>query len=160
MRQVLPNQRQLGEADIASIELDSKCRDDIPKLLRGLQFLYTDEQTRDEVFKILEGMVPTNVDADNGRPGMHLWRILVMGTLRLNLDWDYDRLHNMVNNHKTIRQMLGHGLKDEDEQYTVSAIMSNVSMLTPEILDRVNQAVVVAGHRILKKSKLKPKSSR
>lgn len=150
----------MDETDIASIELDLKCRDDIPKLLRGLQFLYTDEQTRDEVFKILEDMVPANVDVDNGRPGMHLWRILVMGTLRLNLDWDYDRLHNMVNNHKTIRQMLGHGLKDEDEQYTVSAIMSNVSMLTPEILDRVNQTVVAAGHRILKKSKLKQKLSR
>ena len=32
------------------------------------------------------------VDKHNGRPGMDLWRILVCGVLRLDLNIDYDRL--------------------------------------------------------------------
>lgn len=30
------------------------------------------------------------------------------GVLRLDLNWDHDRLQEQVNNHRTIRQMLGH----------------------------------------------------
>jgi hypothetical protein len=44
------------------------------------------------VFAILASVVPEEVDPDNGRPGMTLWKILVLGTLRLSLNWDYDRL--------------------------------------------------------------------
>ena len=76
-------------------------------------------------------MVPANVDANNGRPGMSLWKILVMGVLRLNLNWDYYRLLEMVNQHKTIRQMLGHGFRDEDEAYNLQTLKDNVSLLTP-----------------------------
>lgn len=39
---------------------------------------------------------------------MSLWNILVMGVLRLDLNWGYDRLQEQVDSHKTIRQMLGH----------------------------------------------------
>ena len=53
---------------------------------------------------------------------MALWQILVMGVLRLNLNWDYDRLGEMVNEHRTIRQMLGHGLIDDGVRYSVQAL--------------------------------------
>jgi IS5 family transposase len=82
---------------------------------------------------------------------MHWWKILVMGTLRLNLNWDYDRLHEMVNNHKTIREMLGHGIRDEGDEYSLQALKDNVDLFTPEIADKLNQIVVAAGHQFLKK---------
>jgi IS5 family transposase len=109
MLQVQSNQLQFGEIDIASIEFDPRSRDDIPQLLKGLQYLYVNESIRVEVFQILETMIPKKVNSNNGRPGMLLWKILVMGVLRLNLNWDYDRLLEMVNHHHTIREMLGHG---------------------------------------------------
>lgn len=31
------------------------------------------------------------VQKTKGRPGMDLWSILVMGVLRLDLNWDYDQ---------------------------------------------------------------------
>jgi len=46
---------------------------------------------------VLGKLVLDGVDESNGRPGMFLWRVLVMGVLRLNLNWDYDRLQEMVN---------------------------------------------------------------
>ena len=110
MRETLPKQLQLGEIDIASIQFNPRSRDDIPQLLKGLQFLHADEALRERIFSVLEELNPNNVSCKTGRPGMHWWKVLVMGTLRLNLNWDYDRLHEMVNNHKTIREMLGHGI--------------------------------------------------
>ncbi len=41
MRATTKLQMQLGELDIANIRLDPRSRDDIPQLLRGLQYLYT-----------------------------------------------------------------------------------------------------------------------
>jgi hypothetical protein len=41
MRQVIDPQLKLGEQDIAAIEFNPKSRDDIPQILRGLQYIYT-----------------------------------------------------------------------------------------------------------------------
>jgi len=151
MREIEKSQMQFGELAIDQIELDPKSRDDVPQVLRGLQHLYCTPALREEVFAILASVVPEEVDPDNGRPGMALWKILVLGTLRLSLNWDYDRLQEMVNQHRSIRQMLGHGWRDEETTYALQTLKDNVSLLTPEVLDRINQVVVRAGHQVLGK---------
>ncbi len=155
MRKIQPIQLQLGEVDIKSIQFDPMSRDDIPQILRGLQYLYSDEQTREEIFQALAALIPQKVNIDNGRPGMHLWKILVMGVLRLNLNWDYDRLLEMVNNHRTIREMLGHGIRDQAEPYKLQTLKDNISLFTPDVLDNINQIVITSGHKLLKKKKVK-----
>ena len=150
MRQFVPPQLHSGEINIADIELDPTSRDDIPQLLRGLQHLYVTPALRAAVFQLLDEMIPPEVDRTTGRPGMALWRILVLGVVRLNLNWDYDRLQEMANQHRTLRQMLGHGVEDATP-YQVQTLKDNVSLLTPEILDRINQVVVNAGHQVAKK---------
>ncbi len=154
MRATTKLQMQLGELDIANIRLDPRSRDDIPQLLRGLQYLYTDEKLRGKIFEVLAKLTPESVNPETGRPGMDGWKILVMGTLRLNLNCDYDRLQELVNNHKTIRQMLGHGFTDDDLTYQLQTLKANVQLFTPEILDEINQVVVEAGHRLKKKESL------
>jgi IS5 family transposase len=151
MRQVQPKQLQLGEIDIASIQLDINSRDDIPQLLMGLQCLHEDRGLRKQVFTVLKKMT-NGVDSSLGRPGMNLWKILVLGTLRLNLNCDYDRLQELANNHRTIRQMLGHGLTDEDWHYGLQTLKDNVSLLTRDHLNDINQIVVNAGHQLCKAS--------
>ncbi len=140
-----------GVGRITDVELDPDSRDDIPQLLLGLQYLYMNPALREQVLQLLDEMIPEEIDRNTGRPGMVLWRILVMGVLRLNLNWDYDRLCEMVNQHRTIRQMLGHGVADDGERYHVQTLKDNVSLLTPEISDRINQVVVQAGHQLEKK---------
>ena len=157
MRSFEPALWQSGESSIGEVELDPTSRDDIPQLLRGLHYLYMTASCRTEVLQILDEMLPEEVDRTTGRPGMALWRILVMGVLRLNLNWDYDRLGEMVNEHRTIRQMLGHGVVDDGARYHVQTLKDNVSLLTPEIVDRVNQVVVQAGHLLEKKKEKPPK---
>jgi hypothetical protein len=155
MRAIEKQQRQLGETEISKVTFDPKSRDDIPQLLRGLQHIYCNPEIREEVFKILETAIPEGVDRNNGRPGMELWKIFVLGTLRLNLNCDYDRVHELANNHRTLRQMLGHGMVDNEDTYNLQTIKDNVSLLTPEVLDKINQVVVKAGHTLVKKEEEK-----
>jgi hypothetical protein len=121
-------------------------------LLLGLQFIYSNRQIRDDVFKILKKITPKDVDADRGRPGMDLWKILVLGTLRLNCNWDYDKLHNIANEHKTVREFLGHTIYEFDQTYGLQTLKDNISLLTPELLDEVNTVVVTAGHDLSRKN--------
>ena len=117
MRKVIDHQLKIGEVDISANNIDLRSRDDIPKLLLGLQHIYCTPTLRDQIFSILRELIPEQVAIDTDRPGMHLWRIFVLGTLRLSCNWDFDRLREMANNHKKIRQMLGHGLSDADFKF-------------------------------------------
>lgn len=156
MRVVKNPQMQFGEVAISEIKFDPKSRDDIPQILKGLQFIYTNTVTREEIFKLLEKNISPKTNKNNGRPGMDLWKIFVMGVLRLDLNLDFDRLHNEVNYHSQIRQMLGHGFFDKEGNYELQTIKDNVSLLTPELLDEINQVIVKAGHAIIKKKENDP----
>ena len=157
MREVMKRQASLGEFPIEAIVLDPKSRDDIPKLLVGLQHIYTHRELRDEVFAILQEVLPCHADgkiASNalGRPGMEQWKILVLGVVRLGLDADYDRLQELANQHKTLRQMLGHADWYDLHRYELQTLKDNLRLFTPEVLERINAAVVRAGHSLVKKS--------
>jgi hypothetical protein len=150
---------QFGQVDIATIVFNPKSRDDIPQLLRGLQYIYTNAGLRERVFTILQEVMPKRVGAEGkaspktGRPGMEQWKILVLGVLRLGLNADYDRIQELANEHKTIRHMLGHSdWMEEEKRYELQTIKDNISLFTPDILDRINQEVVNAGHQLLKKN--------
>jgi hypothetical protein len=157
MRKVINPQYLLDGVDIGAIYLDPKSRDDIPQVLRGLQYIYTHEELRARVFAILREVIPVRAkgdgkaDADKGRPGMEQWRILVLGVMRLGLNADYDRIQELANQHGTLRQMLGHGDWDDKTEYKLQTLKDNLRLFTPELLDRINQEVVRAGQVLVKK---------
>lgn len=151
MRRIENLQFKLGEIPIADIKIDLKSRDDIPQVLLGLQYVYTHPELRDSIFSLLQEVIVPDTDSNNGRPGMEQWKIFVLGVLRLNLNCDYDRIHELANNHKTIRQMLGHATFADEYEYKLQTLKDNVALLTPEILSRINKLVIDAGHKIVKK---------
>ena len=83
MRKLIDMQMKIGEVDISKIDFDLRSRDEIPKLLMGLQSIFCNLEIREKVFKVLMELIPDNVDPNNGRKGMDLWIILV-GSFRLN----------------------------------------------------------------------------
>ena len=123
----------------------------------GLQHIYSEPALRERVFAILQEVMPNRAtgqgkaDANTGRPGMEQWRILVLGVLRLGLNADFDRIHELANQHGTLRQMLGHGDWTDTTVYKVQTLKDNLRLFTPELLDRINQEVVGAGHVLVKK---------
>ncbi len=153
MRKIIDLQMKIGETAISSIQFDPKSRDEIPKLLRGLQAIYCNREVRAQIFEALTELIPSHINTKNGRKGMDLWKILVLGALRLSCNWDYDKLHEIANNHITLRQMLGHGKMDAGYQYELQTLKDNISLFTPEILDKINQIVIKYGHEIAGKKK-------
>ncbi len=151
MRIVKNPQAQFGQVDIAQIQFDARSRDDIPALLKGLQYIYVTESVRLEVFTLLENSLDTSSDKTRGRPGMQLWQVFVLATLKLGLNCDFDRLQELANQHQMLRQMLGHGGWEDDHHYALQTIIDNVSQLKPQILAQINQVVVNTGHEVLKK---------
>jgi transposase, IS5 family len=168
MRTVFSPQLRLGQIDIADIHIDVTSRDDIPLILRGLQHIYTTSALKDVVFKLLEEVAPTKkvgdevqlVDQNQGRPGMDQWSILVLGTLRLTLNADYDRILELANQHRTLRDMLGIGCFDSDKTFRLQTLKDNLKLFTPALLQRINVEVVRAGHRLLGLDSQAPVSGR
>ena len=151
MRKVIDLQNRLFTESISAIQFDLKSRDEIPKLLIGLQHIHNTPAIRDEVLKILTGIIPENINRDTGRRGMDLWKVLVLGTLRLNCNWDYDKVQEIANEHRKVRQMMGHEENEFLKRYGLQTIKDNVSLLTPEILNRINDSVVRYGQSLLGK---------
>lgn len=156
MRKNFDPQLELGATAIESIRLNPRSRDDIPKLLYGLQFIYSQPSVRDQVFAVLEEGIGQEIDFSNGRPGMDLWVLLVLGTLRLGANCDYDRLHELANEHQTLRAMLGHGCMSE-QTYGLQTLKDNVRLLTDDMLEKINTIVVEAGHQLIKKKECETK---
>ncbi|MFT5317555.1 MAG: hypothetical protein ACI8RA_000804 [Chlamydiales bacterium] len=150
MRQSLEQQMVFGEVDISKVQISTKSRDDIPQVLLGLQHIYQKQSLRDQVFKELHDHVGKSKNTKTGRPGMDLWHVFVLGTLRLTINCDYDRLVELANNHQTLRQILGHSPFNEEE-YQLQTVKDNVRILTQEILNKINTLVVNAAHAFFKK---------
>lgn len=146
MRKVIEKQLKFGQMDIDKIEIDIQSRDEIPQLLLGLQAIYRDVPLRKKIFRILESIVPEDTSKTTGRPGMNLWEILVLGTIRLNCNFDYDKLVEIANEHKTIREFLGH--IDFSDRYALQTVKDNVPLLTPEVLDQIGSLAVDKGHTL------------
>ena len=54
MRKVIDPRRPLGSVPIEDIKLNVKSRDDIPAILIGLQAIYKNKTTREELFRLLD----------------------------------------------------------------------------------------------------------
>jgi transposase, IS5 family len=139
-------QFKLGQESLSKIKLCYKSRDDITRLLLGLQHIAGNRPLMSRVFQILKEKIGIKV---MGRSGMSLWRILVLGLLRQVINADYDRLCNLANNHIELRKFLGHGMIDNQDYYSLQTIKDNVALLGEEVLDKINILMVQEGHTLL-----------
>jgi len=139
-------QFKLGQSSLSEIKLDYASRDDITKLLLGLQTIYLNKQAKKKIFQILEKTITVK---SIGRSGMSLWRILVLGLLRQVISADYDRVCNLANNHTELRRFLGHGMIDCDDRYSLQSIKDNAFLLSDDALNKINTVMVQLGHGML-----------
>lgn len=144
------NQIKFGQVDIADIEIDPRCRDEITQMLLGLKYIYSNSEIRLKVFSILEKKVPKK-DINNGRPGMDLWQIFVLAVLRVNCNSDWDKIQNLANEHMGIRQMMGLGTWFDSTKFPLQTIKDNAALLNVETVNMINVVAVNAGHGLVKK---------
>lgn len=147
-------QFKLGQEPLNKIKLDYKSRDDITKLLLGIQHIANNKDLLNQIFAILQEKISIK---STGRLGMSLWKIFVLGLLRQAINADYDRVCNLANNHIDLRKFLGHGMIDNSDYYSLQTIKDNISLLSEDMLDKINVLIVQDGHKLLDKRVTKQK---
>lgn len=158
MRKRFEQQQELDATLIQDVQFDSRSRHELPKLLAGLQYIFVSAELNEQLFTIMESHILEGKKS-TGRLGMSLWEILVLGTMRLNLDIDYDNLQDLSNNHEKVRGMLGVDSKkifSSGKYYAMQTLKDNVRLLTPELLEQISEVVVKAGHQLKKNGSDEP----
>ena len=110
MRKAFSRQLRFDVPSALNVELDFECRDEIIPILRSLQHhIYSCPQLRDACLKLVGQDVNGDSRDDCGREGLDYWEILVLGSARLGCNLDYDKLHDLAQNHRTLRAIMGAG---------------------------------------------------
>lgn len=154
MRKRFELQYELGATPIEQVKFPTRSRDELPRVLRGLQHIYATPELNKAVFDLLESQIIGDKNNRMGRPGMALWEILVLGAVRLTLDADYDRLEHIANYDKLVRDLLGVTTFGEQlKRYRLQTLKDNVTLLDESLLLQINELVVSSGHQLVKKKK-------
>lgn len=155
MRQRFEQQMNLRTVAIQDIKFPLKSRDELPPVLKALQYIFVTPGLNEKVFALLEKKICGD-KKKTGRKGMDLWHILVLAVVRHTIGTNWDRLELMANYDLLVRQIMGVHcsgfLSDEEKiEFGYQTILDNVSLLDETLLEEVNQLVVEAGHQLLKK---------
>ena len=151
MRKRFEVQLEFGTTPIEKVEIPTKSRDELPPVLRALQYIYSDSSLNDRVFSLLERQVQTNKRM--GRPGMSLWEILVFACVRLTLDADYDRLEHIANYDNLVRALLGIPIfGDNSKRYPRQTLVDSIGLVDEETITRIYQMVAETGHQLIEKN--------
>jgi IS5 family transposase len=155
MRNRFEQQYSLGVIPIHEVKIRTKSRDSVPSFLAALQRIYITPEYNEKIFSILEDRLIKGKKR-TGRPGMDLWQIFVLAQFRLCLNISYDHLHELANEHKTLRQILGieKGFGHEPLEISYQNIIDNVSLLDDETVRELNNIIVEFGHDVFKKKEV------
>jgi IS5 family transposase len=158
MRKRFDVQYELGATPIEKVHIPTKSRDEMPAVLRALQYIYSTPALSEKVFEILERKITKGINNRTGRPGAMLWEIFVFGVVRQARDMNFDHLHYVVNYDSLVRKMLGiSDFGDNLKSYSLQTIKDNVALLDEDTLNEINVLVVEAGHQLKKNEKLNVK---
>jgi hypothetical protein len=152
MRKAFDRQRRLDCPSVTKVPLNLNCRNETIPVLRGLQHIYSRPQVRDPILRAVARDVNGKSKANRGRPGLDYWEILVLAAARLGCGYDYDQLQDLAENHRALRQVMGIGDWNEEEKdqkkFDWRRIQDNLTLLRPETLEEINQAIIQEGHRL------------
>lgn len=159
MRSKFEKNPDLFTIPIASARFHNNCRDEAPKLLKGLQAIFMDDKLNASIFSLLSTKINPKRAAliKSGRKGMGLWEILVLCVMRQGLNANYDRIHYLANSDAVMRTIMGieseSNLAVDRKEYGLTTIKNNVALLDEQTLGEINDIVVGYGHRLLKKKR-------
>ena len=146
MRLACPEQR-LDCLPIPVVKLNLNCRDEIIPILRALQYMYQVPVSRRELLSLVGRDVNQNSSRKHGRRGMNYWEITVLAAARLGCNLDYDKLQDLAENHRSLRQIMGIGdWQTEEVDFDWRRIEDNLRKLRPETLKKISALIVQAGH--------------
>ncbi|MCC5922066.1 MAG: ISNCY family transposase [Cyclobacteriaceae bacterium] len=152
MRKRFEQQLQIGQLLIEDTEINVKDKSALNQLLAALKEIYCTPKYNKKVLDIFEGFIMEG-KAKTGRNGMDLWTIFVLSQIRFCLKSSYEVVHNMVNNHRTLRQIMGieKEVGHERETFSYQRIYDNLSLVNDDLIKEVNDQIVSFGYERFKK---------
>lgn len=148
MRKAFSEQGRLDCRPVAAVALNLNCRDEIIPVLRALQQIYSRPDLRDSILELMAADVNRDARDDVGREGMDYWQILVLAAVRLGCNLDYDKLQDLAEQHRALRQIMGLGDWDERSDFGWRRIRDNVCLLQPATIEKISHLVVAEGHAL------------
>ena len=152
MRKAFDRQRRLDCPSVTKVPLNLHCRNETVPILRALQHIYSRAEVRDPILHAIACDVNGKSSACRGRPGLSYWEILVLAAARLGCNYNYDQLQDLAENHRVLRQVMGIGDWETEEQdkkkFDWRRIESNLNLLRPETIARINRVIIQEGHRL------------
>jgi len=131
-------QMKIGEIRIEDIKIDKTSKDDVPRLLAGLQSIYSDKELLKKISDIMmEEMLP-EVNKKDGRQGMDFWQIFVLHILKRGANIDYERLRDYANSHIETRHFLGLSFEGGGIKLGLQTIKNNLGLMSEEVIKKIN----------------------
>jgi transposase, IS5 family len=149
MRLAFQEQPRLDCPPVDAVPLNLNCRDEIIPILRGLQHVYGKVSLRRELLELVGNDVNADSSPDQGRTGLDYWTITVLAAVRLGCNFDYDKLQNLAEEHRTLRLMMGIGDWEDQTDFDWRRIRDNLCLLQPKTIEKINHLVVGAGHKLV-----------
>ena len=106
MGKVENSQMEFGEIAIGEIHTQAKSRDDLPAMRKGIQHIYVSPQIRRRIFALLTEQTHPGINLKMWRPGMDLWRVLVVAVLQQGLGCDYDRMQEITHQLRILTKVM------------------------------------------------------
>jgi len=146
MRKRFEQQLSLGQIPIEQTYINPKRKFAMDELLAALKAIYCNPEYNEKIFSLLEKGINTGNNR-TGRKGMDLWCIFVLAQVRLCLNISYEMLHNLANNHRTLRQLMGieREFGHEPFEFEYQTLYENVSMISDELVAELNHVIVEFG---------------
>jgi transposase, IS5 family len=162
MRKAFSKQLRLDCPAVVKVALNYECRDEIVPILRAMQEIAQRPELREKVLVFIEHDVCRTgsddaVRDDAGREGLSYWEILVLSSVRLGCNLNYDKLQDLAENHRNLRHVMGVGdwqpstrsPNDAKSDFNWRRIHDNDCWVQPSTLEKINQLVVDATHELV-----------
>ncbi len=149
MRRLLSDQGRFDKPSISNVTLNFNCRNEIVPVLAGLQHLYSQPALRDKILGLIEQDVNEASRNDRGREGLGYWEITVLAAVRLGCNLDYDKLQDLAEQHRALRQIMGIGdWQGDDDDFRARRIRDNVCLLKPQTIAAISHCLVEEAYRL------------
>ena len=149
MRKGFSTQQRFDCDKISEVELNLNCRDEIVPILVGLQHIYSRPDVRDEIVTLVAGDVNQDSRSDRGREGLdYYWQITVLAAVRLGCDLNYDKLQDLAEQHRAMRQVMGIGDWQGEIDFNWRRIRDNISLLGPNTIQAISHCLVNEADRL------------
>src|SRR5580693_6234974 len=126
MRLAFQEQPRLDCPPVDAVRLNLNCRDEIIPILRALQHVYAQPSLLREILDLIGKDVNPDSSPERGREGLSYWSIMVLAAVRLGCNFDYDKLQDLAEQHRTLRLMMGIGDWDKPVDFDWRRIRDNV----------------------------------